>query len=372
MSLRFYEFFAGAGLARLGLGEAWRCIWANDNSPGKAAVYRENFGREHFVLADVATIDPFSLPAPADMAWASFPCQDLSLAGWRRGIRAERSGAFWGFWRVLDGMPVRPLVVVVENVVGLLYGDSFTGLCESIAALDMQFGAMVIDARHFVPQSRPRVFLIACDARVECGRLVAAEPAPEWTPKPLLEAHRRLPARLQQNWRWWKLPVPAADRPSLHDIVEDAGQWHTPGQTRALLAMMNDTNRAKVEQALRAHGRQIGFLYKRIRNGEQRAEVRFDGLSGCLRTPEGGSSRQTVVVVENGQVRTRLLSAREAARLMGVPDTFKLPLRYNSAYKAMGDGVAVPVVEWLSRHLLRPLSYVGSLTNQPERELSQL
>lgn len=88
----------------------------------------------------------------------------------------------------------------------------------------------------------------------------------------------------------------------------------------------------------------------------QRAEVRFDGISGCLRTPVGGSSRQTVILVENGHVRTRLLSPREAARLMGVPENYPLPSAYNDAYHLFGDGVAVPVVRWLENYLLSPLA----------------
>src|SRR5262249_10297894 len=125
-------------------------------------------------------------------------------------------------------------------------------------------------------------------------------------------------------------------------------------ETNYLLSLMNGTNLEKVQAAKRGGGRHIGFLYKRIRDGVQRAEIRFDGIAGCLRTPKGGSSRQTVVIVEDGKVRSRLLSPREAARLMGVPDSFRLPKKYNDAYKAMGDGVAVPVVNWLSVHLLEP------------------
>ncbi|MFZ0787422.1 MAG: DNA cytosine methyltransferase, partial [Candidatus Acidiferrales bacterium] len=66
-------------------------------------------------------------------------------------------------------------------------------------------------------------------------------------------------------------------------------------------------------------------------------------------------SRQTVILVEKGRVRTRLLSPREAARLMGVPDSYPLPSAYNDAYHLFGDGVAVPVVSWLENHLLWPL-----------------
>lgn len=88
----------------------------------------------------------------------------------------------------------------------------------------------------------------------------------------------------------------------------------------------------------------------------QRAEVRFDESSGCLRTPAGGSSRQTVLLVEGGRVRSRLLSPREAARLMGVPEDYPLPSNYNEAYHLFGDGLVVPVVSWLEQHLLRPLA----------------
>jgi DNA (cytosine-5)-methyltransferase 1 len=95
----------------------------------------------------------------------------------------------------------------------------------------------------------------------------------------------------------------------------------------------------------------------RIEDGRrvQRAEVRFDGLAGCLRTPRGGSSRQLIVVVDGERVRTRLLSAREAARLMGLPDSYALPRAATSALHVAGDGVAVPVVRWLSAELLQPL-----------------
>ena len=71
--------------------------------------------------------------------------------------------------------------------------------------------------------------------------------------------------------------------------------------------------------------------------------------------PTGGSSRQSLLLIEDGVVRSRLLTAREAARLMGARDSYKLTPAYNDAYGAMADAVAVPVVRWLAKHLLRPL-----------------
>ena len=125
--------------------------------------------------------------------------------------------------------------------------------------------------------------------------------------------------------------------------------------------MMSPVNRAKVDQAMQAGGRVAGTLYRRTRldvDGRkvQRAEVRFDGVAGCLRTPGGGSSRQVLVVVEGRRIRTRLMSAREAARLMGLAETYQLPGNYNQAYHLAGDGVAVPVVRHLALHLFEPVA----------------
>jgi DNA (cytosine-5)-methyltransferase 1 len=121
----FYEFFAGAGLARLGLGDSWRCLWANDIDEAKGAVYKANFGEADFHLGDISRIKADDLPGRAMLAWASFPCQDISLAGCRKGLGGERSGTFWEFWRLmreLDLQERRPPIIVIENVAGLLAG----------------------------------------------------------------------------------------------------------------------------------------------------------------------------------------------------------------------------------------------------------
>jgi len=361
--LVFLDFFAGAGLVELGMGPEWQCAWANDIDPKKAEVYAANFDPALYHLGDVANISANHLPSGADMAWASFPCQDLSLAGWRRGMSAERSGTFWAFWRImrdLHDLDRMPPMLVLENVTGLLYGPEFAGLCEALAGLGLRFGAVVIDAKHFVPQSRPRVFLVAVDDRVDTAPFENAQPeSSPWLPKSVWSAYLALPPALRARWNWWSLPVPTETVPDVGTRIESRPttvEWHGAEQTARLLEMMTEVNLARIEQARKDGGRQVGLLYKRTRNGAQRAEIRFDGVAGCLRTPSGGSSRQTVVVVENGTVRSRLLTPREAARLMGVEDSFVLPSSYNQAYKAMGDAVVVPAVGWLSINLLTPLA----------------
>jgi DNA (cytosine-5)-methyltransferase 1 len=208
---KFYDFFAGAGLTTLALSDAWTCIWANDIDERKAQVYRANFPNDHYVCKDIADVRSDELPSGAQMAWASFPCQDLSLAGWRRGISAERSGTFWQFWKLMHKQfkaGKRPPIIVIENVVGLLYGDNFTGLCEALAALGMQFGALVMDAKRFLPQSRARVFVVGVDAALSIDQFTTAVPNAVWSPPSLVRAATSLPESLAELWRWWHLPIP--------------------------------------------------------------------------------------------------------------------------------------------------------------------
>src|SRR5271163_4607858 len=137
-------------------------------------------------------------------------------------------------------------------------------------------------------------------------------------------------------------------------------EWHTASETAKLLRMMSEINRGKLDKAQGAGCRKVGAIYKRTRVDDvgrkvQRAEIRFDDIAGCRRTPGGGSSRQVIVVVDGENVRSRLISPRETARLMGLPDDYELPTNYNEAYHLTGDGVAVPVVRHLAEHIFEPL-----------------
>lgn len=120
----FYEFFAGGGMARLGLGEGWDCLFANDFDPKKADSYRRYFDpAEELRVGDIAELNSTMLPGHADLAWASFPCQDLSLAGYGNGLKGDRSGTFWSFWKLMESLASEqrpPRVIVLENVYGAI------------------------------------------------------------------------------------------------------------------------------------------------------------------------------------------------------------------------------------------------------------
>ncbi|MGC9328555.1 MAG: DNA cytosine methyltransferase [Candidatus Hinthialibacter sp.] len=367
----FYEFFAGGGMARIGLGARWTCLFANDNSPKKSNSYIRNFpSADEFVNQDIASLKLEHLPGKPALSWASFPCQDLSLAGERNGLNANRSGTFWPFWNLMTNMAKqdRPVpIIVVENVVGAItsnQGKDFQALIESIVKQGYQVGPLVMDAVHFVPQSRPRLFLIAFKSSITPPpRLISGKPDDAWHPKSLQRSFRRLPAALQDGWIWWSIPRPPKRNITLSDILEENPpdvKWHSAAETQRLLDMMSERNREKVLEAQSQGTKIIGAVYRRTRrdkNGRniQRAEVRFDQISGCLRTPAGGSSRQILLFIEGNKVSSRLLSSREAARLMGVPESYTLPDNYNEAYHLVGDGVVVPVVSWIEKKIIYPI-----------------
>lgn len=353
-------------MARLGLGDAWRVTFANDFDPSKASAYRAAWGESVMREGDVAALTTADLPGRPALAWASFPCQDLSLAGARGGLHAPRSGAFWGFWRLMEGLATEgrsPQALVLENVTGLLTsrdGQDFAALAAALAGGGYSFGALEIDAAHFTPQSRPRIFVVATRAAPDPS-LIAHTPGAPFHTEAIRHAANRLPEACARHWIWWRLPTPPLRNTRLQDVLEDDAHvsWNSDARTGELIAMMSPVQRAKLiaEQARGAPT--VGALFKRVRleRGEkrQRAEVRFDGVAGCLRTPAGGSSRQTLLFVDGARVRSRLMTAREGARLMGLPDDYPLPKSQSQGLHLVGDGVAVPVVRWLSTHLLEPL-----------------
>lgn len=373
-TLGFYDFFAGGGMASLGLGPRWKCLMANDYSEKKARAYRANFfPASELIVKDVNALTKDELPGRPILAWASFPCQDLSLAGKGQGLGGQRSGSYWGFWRLVNelrnegrGIPI----IVLENVVGTITaknGCDFRVILESLVELGYLVGPMVIDAAHFVPQSRLRLFVVAVKIEHLTGdEYLRVSPSDVWHPTRLRNAYKRQSNLVRKSWIWWHLPLPA-QRPhfsQLIDILETDPKdvtWHTEEETERLLDLMSPLNRKKVRSAQATGKRTVGTIYRRVRadkygNKAQRAEARFDQISGCLRTGSGGSSRQFIMIVEGQKIRSRLISIREAARLMGLPENYRLPATYNEGYSLIGDGLVVPTVSWLETHLLYPLA----------------
>jgi len=354
------EFFAGIGLARLGLeGAGFQVAWSNDYEPDKRALYEGNFGPSpghEFVLGDIREVRGAALPTGVSLAWASSPCTDLSLAGARAGLRGSQSGTFWEFIRILSEMDAdRPPVVVLENVVGLATshgGEDLAAAVRAFNGLGYSVDVLAIDARRFVPQSRPRLFLVGATDPPDAICQDSHDLRPDWLWRVFgdstLRTHRAsLP------------PVPAPLTCGLGVYVEEMSaadeRWWDQDRTDAFLASMSATQIQRVTQLRESVGVSYRTAYRRTRAGVAVWEVRPDDIAGCLRTARGGSSKQAVVRVGDGDLQVRWMTPREYANLMGAGQYRLDGARTNQSLFGFGDAVAVPVVEWLAEHYLMPL-----------------
>lgn len=366
------EFFAGIGLARMGLETAgFRVAWANDYEADKKAMYDAQFPHvegHSFVLGDIGKVKAGDLPRDASLAWASSPCTDLSLAGGRAGLAGVESGTFWEFVRLLKELEDdRPEVVVLENVTGLATshgGDDLAAAIRAFNELGYSVDVMAIDARRFVPQSRPRLFLVGAQNPPEDSPEPNSELRPDWLQwvygDPTLRTHRAA------------LPAPPAPKlAGLGELIEDIplndDRWWDRERTEAFFASLSPTQRDRVAGMRRESGVKYRTAYRRTRRGVAVWEVRPDDISGCLRTARGGSSKQAVVRMGNKRLHVRWMTPREYARLMGAGDYDLSAARTNQALFGFGDAVAVPVVEWLAEHYLMP-AVRGALADRPQAE----
>ncbi len=358
----FAEFFAGIGLMRMGLEkEGWRLVFANDIDADKYEMYSTQFAGEssHFHLGDIHELSAEDVPA-VTLATASFPCNDLSLAGMRTGLGGKQSSAYWGFVRILEEMGERrPPIVLLENVAGFLTsheGRDFQAALLSLNRLGYAVDALIVDAARFVPQSRVRLFVI--------GHL-HGDLKRTWETRDTLgfyesDARPRQLAKFifkhpEIVWDIRTLPSLPNSSPSLECVLENipdsSSFWWNERRRDYLVGQMNERHLSRLQEMMNRRKWSYGTIFRRVRKGCSRAELRNDGIAGCLRTPRGGSARQILAQAGYGRLKVRLLTPRECARLMGADD-FSINVDLNKALFGFGDAVCVPVIEWLARNYL--------------------
>ena len=374
------EFFAGIGLVDEALRRSgWQCSYANDIDPKKRQMYEGHYGPSpHYHEGDVWQVGEVlsRIPGRPFLATASFPCTDMSLAGKRRGLAGEQSGSLFGFLQVIEQLgDRRPRTLLLENVPGFLTshdGEDFETAVHELASLGYWVDSFIIDAQWFVPQSRPRMFLVGYQSELLTPPLVRKSTDVEfgacddpWQ-QAIDRADRLRPARLRAamgsiepatGWTTIDCGNPLRSPQSISDVIDfgDDQVWWEQTEVDRHYAMMFERHSRQVE-SLRAHGGPPLALtaFRRVREGQQRMEVRFDGIAGCLRTPRGGSAKQIILAIINGELRMRWMTPREYARLQGAGD-YALPENTIQALFGFGDAVCVPVIEWIDRHMLTPV-----------------
>lgn len=360
------EYFAGIGLVRMGLQPfGWNVKFANDFAPKKFEMYQEFFSdaKLHYMIEDIFKLDHTKIPSTT-LATCSFPCVDLSLAGNMNGIiNGSHSSAFWGFINVLKAQGVSaPPLVMVENVPGWLNsnkGNDFRVTVQALNELGYFCDVFVLDALRFTAQSRLRVFLIG-------SKLVTTSTSPDLIlkrSKSLLSDQLRKSIDSNRDLRWFynELPEPPPiNKSGLAEIVERLDdlnkRWWSQDEVNRHLGMMTDLHRERVEKLKSKEGTSYRTFYRRRREGMQRAEVRDDDLSGCLRTAVGGSGKQFLIEMGAGKIKMRAMTPREYARLQGVPDSYYFTINGVQALTGFGDAVCVPAISWIAKNVLNPLA----------------
>ena len=350
----------------------------SDISAVKADMYALNFGDSDFVLDDIALLTGTDVP-DADIATASFPCTDLSLAGNRAGLNGRESSSLGEFLRILKELGNRrPKVVMLENVTGFATSNGGRDLLRTIEELNglgYSCDIAALDARHFVPQSRVRLFILGdlYPPRISYASNRQASLRPKWVPG-FLEMNSHL--------RMFSLPLPSLPDSSggaLDDIADELPPsdpaWWSGDRAENFLQGMSPINADRAGVLRNAPRVTRRAAYRRTRCGRALWEIRADTISGCLRTTRGGSSRQALVEGGNGDLRVRWMSAKEYARLQGAPDFKWGATPESQARFALGDAVCVPAVAWLAKNYLLPLAAMtptadwGILPEQREFDL---
>ncbi len=352
---RFAEFFSGIGLVREAIEPlGWECVFANDIAPDKARMYVERFGSDHLLVDDINNVTLADLPSDLDLLTASFPCIDLSLAGNRRGLAGNHSSAVWPFLELAAGLVSErtpPKALLLENVTGFVTshgGQDLEEVCVRIGELGYCIDLVLVDAKWFTPQSRPRLFVVALRQDLAEHPL---PPADEVT-RLRTSAIRRFQS-VHQHIPFVELPLPEPPQGTTKRLVDvldnmslDDESWWPDEQVYALRAEMHERHARRIEDLLRGKRDGVATMYRRVRQGRTVGEIRSDRIAGCLRTANGGSSVQFLVDCRFGKVRIRPLTGREYARLQGANE-FPIHVARRQAQIAFGDAVCVPAVTWL-------------------------
>jgi DNA (cytosine-5)-methyltransferase 1 len=302
MGRSFCELFAGGGMVGEGLGGDWECKFANDIDPAKGRSYAANFGASVLKICDVAELTVADLPHyPVDLAAMTPPCVGHSEAGDRRGFDDAESGAFWPAMRLIEALVAAqraPRMVLFENVPAIT-SENLAAVLDAFARAGYRCVTRVVDAQHFVPQSRRRRFVIGAHESLGVD------------PEPFFEkAMRALPKR----------SIELADVIDFNAVPD---RWEKPpSEVKRYLAMMSASQRAQFDRE-HATGRPIVAPFSmRMRDVAgsdkrvQRLEARFNDIASALRVPGGkvngkskggGSSKQFVLTVADNKIRMRAI-----------------------------------------------------------------
>lgn len=322
---RFADLFAGIGGTRLGFESVGgECVFTSEWNPFAQQTYSANFGHgpDHVFAGDITTVRRVDEEVPDhDVLLAGFPCQPFSIAGVSKknalgrphGFADATQGTlFFDVVRVLDAK--RPAAFMLENVKNLVSHDKGNTFRLILGSLERDLGytvhTKVIDASPFVPQGRKRIIIVGFDQKTDF------------------------------SFEDVKIPQ-ASPRVSSVLHTEDGDEAAEAPFTEGPLARVSD--RYTLTPRLWEYLQGYAAKHRKAGNGFGFGLVGPDDVARTLsaRYYKDGSE----ILVDRGPGLTpRRLTPRECARLMGFPDSYRIPVSDTQAYKQFGNSVVVPVV----------------------------
>lgn len=362
------ELFSGIGFVRAGLESAsglFRCVYTNDFDEEKCRCYRLNYAFPSCEPQDIRAVCPTQY-CNVDLLTASFPCTDVSGAGLRSvGIDGNRTGIVFHVLDAIGKCDVKPRVLLFENVPGLLIsnkGEDALKLLAEIARCGYHYLDMrQLDASHFVPQDRKRVFITAC-VTYSGPLLHPAAGNSETQPKALRSIQERF-RHLNGQIKWMDftvdaLPEKVQDLDEHLDTSVPPSAWFDLARTLTLSNQFSDAHQEK----LRSHASwPVAFVQSTYR-GRVMARPNWQGRVPCLRRALGGGNVPKLLfraesATQATQLKIRHLTKRELLKLQGMYSNYVLPENWSrtKVASAIGDAVCVPVIKWLAEQILLPL-----------------
>lgn len=326
---RFIDLFAGIGGIRLGFeAHGGQCVFTSEWNKFSQQTYLTNFPEtsSHTFVGDITQVDESDVP-DHEVLLAGFPCQPFSIAGVSKknalgrphGFECTTQGTlFFDVARIIAKK--RPKAFLLENVKNLLShdkGNTFKVILQTLREeLGYEVHYKVIDGQHFVPQHRERILIVGFDGKTDF------------------------------SWDDLKLPFKGSVRLSsiLHpqNGSEVAEEPYTTGENAKVNSKYTLT--PKLWEYLQSYAEK----HRKAGNGFGFGLVDGDAVTRTLsaRYYKDGSE---ILVSQGSRKRPRRLTPRECARLMGFPETFKIPVSDTQAYRQFGNSVVMPVMREVAR-----------------------
>lgn len=301
--LKFIDLFAGIGGIRIPFSELGaECVFSSEWDKHAQLTYQANHG--HLPNGDITQIEASEIPA-FDILLAGFPCQPFSNAGHKKGFEDTRGTLFFDICRIAEHH--KPKVMLLENVKGFKShnkGQTFEVVSQALNDLGYSIYHKVLNARDFgLPQNRERIFIIA-----------------------FLNEYF-------EHQEGFNFPVSSGKPTFVKDVLDKEVESKYTISDR----LWEGHQRRKEEHKAKGNG----FGYSLFS-----PESHYTSTISARYYKDGSE-----ILIEQDGKNPRKLTPREACRLQGFPENFKLPNSSVQAYKQFGNSVPVPVVRAIAKKI---------------------